>query len=657
MPRVRFRLASLPSVTAAYIALSLVMTWPLARGLARDLPADLGDPLLNCYILDWTSNRLARLVRGDWRALQGFWSPGLFHPEPLTLAYSDHLIAQAIQILPVYTLMDNLILAYNVLFLSTFVFAGLGTFLLVRELTGSVRAAFLAGLVYAFAPYRFAQLPHLQILSSHWTPFALAALRRFFDTRRKTALVAAGAALVAQNLSSGYLMLMLAPIAVAYSLYEVSARGLLRDRPTWTALGTTFAAVALATAPFVWPYLEARAAGVPPRSLEEVRFYSADLLSYLTASPSLRLWGPVMQGFPKPEGELFPGATPLVFAAVALGAGLSAGWRRAQKLPRPGRLCRILAGISLVVTVLYAIAFGAALWTDRLDFGIVTIRVRGKWRLLLTTVAAATTLLALSRRVRALLAGELQRGTLFFAAGLAVAATLSFGPALLVGGEVRLDPAPYRWLYDYLPGFDGLRVPARFGMAVALALAVLTGLGAAAIEQRRRRAARVLVLVGGVTFLAEATAIPIPLNVTVEVDGYATPPRVAPAREAPPVHRFLRTLPAEAVVAEFPFGIDAYELRYLYWATVHGRRLVNGYSGYFPPSYHRRRSLFRAAMDHGDEAWRELLAAGTTHLVVHEGAYRDDHGRRLVAWLEARGARELARFGQDRVFELPPGLP
>ena len=46
-----------------------------------------------------------------------------------------------------WALTGNPILCYNLLFLSTFVLSGLGTYLFVRELTGNPRAAFVAGLL------------------------------------------------------------------------------------------------------------------------------------------------------------------------------------------------------------------------------------------------------------------------------------------------------------------------------------------------------------------------------------------------------------------------------------------------------------------------------------------------------------------------------
>ena len=164
-----------------------MLTWPLARGLARDLPGDFGDPLLNCWILAWDASHLLRALGGHLGALAGYWNANIFYPHPLALAYSDHLTMQAIQILPVYALTHNPVLCYNLLFLSTFVLSGLGMFLFVRELTGQPRRRVLAGLAFAFAPYRIGSIPHLQVLSSAWMPFALFGFRRFFDTRTHAA--------------------------------------------------------------------------------------------------------------------------------------------------------------------------------------------------------------------------------------------------------------------------------------------------------------------------------------------------------------------------------------------------------------------------------------------------------------------------------------
>jgi hypothetical protein len=55
-----------------------------------------------------------------------------------------------------------------------------------------------------------------------------------------------------------------------------------------------------------------------------------------------------------------------------------------------------------------------------------------------------------------------------------------------------------------------------------------------------------------------------------------------------------------------------------------------------------------------DTAWRVLAPSGATHAIVHEGIYLVGNGARVSNWLRAHGAREVAAFGEDVLFELPP---
>src|SRR6266550_3411529 len=162
-----------------YTLAALILTWPLARGLTRDVAWDLGDSVLNMWIL------------------------------------------------------------------STFVLSGLGMFLFARELTGSIAAAFIGGLLFAFAPYRIPQSSHLQVLSSQWMPFALYGFRRYFDGGRIRALAGATAAAIVQGLSCGYYLLYFSPFAALYVLYEMWRVGRLTDRRTWLALSIAAIAAAI----------------------------------------------------------------------------------------------------------------------------------------------------------------------------------------------------------------------------------------------------------------------------------------------------------------------------------------------------------------------------------------------------------------------------
>ena len=200
-----------------YFLLTIAMTWPLVGGLERDVPGDLGDSLLNLWILGWGAEHVPQVLTGRM-PLADFWNANIFHPEPLALSFSEHLFGQVLQILPVYWATGNLILAYNLLFLTSFALSGWGMYLLARDLLsegpGFSPAAFIAGLIYAFIPLRIAQVAHIQSLSSQWMPFALLGFRRFIRTaqlndgasawRSWMALVGGSAALLMQNWSCGY---------------------------------------------------------------------------------------------------------------------------------------------------------------------------------------------------------------------------------------------------------------------------------------------------------------------------------------------------------------------------------------------------------------------------------------------------------------------
>ena len=78
--------------TSSYLLITLAMTWPLLPGLARDVPGDLGDSLLNMWILGWGAENVPRVLTGRM-SLTDFWNANIFHPEPLTLYYRSFVEA------------------------------------------------------------------------------------------------------------------------------------------------------------------------------------------------------------------------------------------------------------------------------------------------------------------------------------------------------------------------------------------------------------------------------------------------------------------------------------------------------------------------------------------------------------------------------------
>ena len=629
------RLRDVFGAALLFAALTLVLTWPLARGLARDLPGDFGDPLFVTWVLAWDAAHLGR----------GLWNANIFYPHPLTLAYSEHFLPQAIEILPVYALTRNPILCYNLVFLSTFVLSGTAMFVLVRELTNSRSAGIVAGLAFMCAPYRLANLPHLQVLSTGWMPLVIYGLRRYFagrpERRGILPLAGAGAAWVIQNLSCGYYLFFFSPIVIAYVVWEISRRKLWTDaRALWppAALGGAVAAV---TAPFLMPYLQLRHLGGAPRSLAETIRFSADTHAYFTAAPELWIAGSLMQAWPQPEGVLFPGftITALALAAAVLrirrGTGEPAGLRPWE------RIGAWTFGGSCLVTA--ALAGG---WSLRLPGVKVTSLARAG----LTTAAIGGALL-LSRRVRSRAGHWLATPAGFFAAATLFAIVMSFGPQVHARGRVVAGTNLYALCYNYVPGFDGLRVPARFAMVAAFGLAVLAGYGAARAAPLDRR--RPIAWMAAALIALEGCAMPLTLNYS-SPDYRPALPQQLDTEASRLLYDAVARLPQSAAIVELPLGEPAFDIRYMYYSTRHWRPLVNGYSGGQPPEYQWLAASLQDVETRPDNAWRALRESAATHAIVHEAFYAARRGAAISEWLRGNGAREIESIGKDRIFELEP---
>jgi hypothetical protein len=180
---------------------------------------------------------------------------------------------------------------------------------------------------------------------------------------------------------------------------------------------------------------------------------------------------------------------------------------------------------------------------------------------------------------------------------------------------------------------------------------VLGGIGAAWLARWRLA----LIPVGLAVALVTRTGWqpPFPLDgALTSTTLAATPAYLRPSASLPRIYQFVATTPRDAVIAELPFGDLGYEIRYTYFTAAHRRRLLNGYSGVLPPSYEARRAVLAAPLGNPEAAWTALAPA--THVLVHAGAWRDDTGAGVRAWLDGRGARVVASADGAWLYELPP---
>ena len=66
------------------------------------------------------------------------------------------------------------------------------------------------------------------------------------------------------------------------------------------------------------------------------------------------------------------------------------------------------------------------------------------------------------------------------------------------------------------------------------------------------------------------------------------------------------------VLIEFPFGVPAWDIQYMLGQRVHGKPLINGYSGHVPAS-HKRLGYLHTPLTFPETEWDTLLSSGATH--------------------------------------------
>lgn len=297
------------AAVAVFAALVAAMTWPQVLHLASHAPQH-QDIYFNMWRLRWFAHALAT-------SPSGLFDANIFHPEPRALALSDAMIVEGVAAAPLLWAGLNPVLVHNILLLGAIALSGAAMYALVRYLTGSRGAGLLAGIVFAFAPYRVEHIMHMELQWTMWMPLAFLALHRTLDTGRLKYGVATGACIALQMLSSIYYGIFLATLIALASLLLLP-----RDRhvPFVTAARALAAGAVLAvaiSALYALPYLRAQDT-VGDRAIEEVASFSATPASYLVATPGNWLYGRVTGARGRAERRLFPGAMAVVLAIAGL---------------------------------------------------------------------------------------------------------------------------------------------------------------------------------------------------------------------------------------------------------------------------------------------------------------------------------------------------
>ncbi|MFC2158332.1 discoidin domain-containing protein [Acidobacteriota bacterium] len=602
---------------------SIGMTYPLVIHMNDQVPSDLGDPLYSIWVMSWNKHA----VQTDGLAIG---NTNIFYPYQNTLYFADPLILLSAMNVIFLLMGANPVLSYNLLFLLSFFFTGLSMFMLVKYLSGSKMGGILAGIIYAFFPYRIAHISHIELLYFMWFPLILLNLHKYYERPRFKYMGFAGIFIILQALSCAYYAVYTALFAGGFILIFTYRCRLFRQWRFWMTLLVVASICFLIILPFYYPFVDTHQAMSFSRGMTEVKHYSAQPRDFLSVPSWNRVWSLVLRSHLDPEFLLFPG-----FSVLFLSLFWWFRFRSRNKREKKKRHSLFWWWDRINLLVLMGSIFLVWLFKGSLFlFGVRLIRIDNLRNPLI--ILALSLILRVFMDIRQ--KGPITRYVLFlfkaetstpstdflqkfYLITAITAAILCMGPFITVGGN-ELFAGPYYVLFNWIPGFQGLRVPARFIILVMTALCVLSGWGVVKLKEAFGISWKKFIfpLILGILILLEYISIPIPMK------------EVKVGEKIPPIYSAVRDLPPDSALVEFPLPriheIPLYNARYMYYSIYHWKLMLNGYSGYTPPGY----SILVESLENATvrQMMTILHRLDVKYILVHTEGYREQKGRNLV---------------------------
>jgi len=629
-----------------FCGLAIVMTYPLVLKMNNSLLWWGGDQLFTTWTVEWVQHKI---ITG----LHNFWNANIFYPYSNTLAYSDHMIGVALLSFPVAVIFKNPILTHNFAFLLSFILSGFGMYLLVLYLTKNKYAGILSGIIFAFSHFRFAQIAHLQILTMEWMPFIFLYLHKFFDTHKWKNLFLFIFFFILQSWSSCYYSLFL-PIFVAFfcCFYLI-----LQGKNYKILLKLCLAAVVIAVFifPVAYPYMLLQKGTGVCMNVSQNETFSADILSYIRPYKHSFIYGKIslgIQGVLENRGKageitLFPGIIAFLLAIAVFKKN------KYQQIKVPYKkwipfVFNSLMFFSLVISV-YIIIWKKVSLLDAYTGGY-SLRKPIIFILLLVIIRLAIDKQWLIKW-KSFFTSMSETQKVYFFFGI-LGFLLSLGPSIfLAGRKIWAWWTPYAFLYEYFPGYSGIRMPGRFGLFVLLAISVLAGYGANKIQNlklKSRRSVNYFYLVLCFIVLVENFCGPLKLH------------KIPLGKEIPQVYSWFAKEKGDCPIIELPMSIGPrqYDTKYEYYSVYHWKKLVNGYSGFSPVGYESMK--VRMVKFPSETTINEIKSLKVKYIVIHKKDFLDSYYSEQINWNAIDERLQLYKdiivpvkdFGSDIVYEV-----
>jgi hypothetical protein len=308
-------------VAAGAVGLAGVLTYPFILELATAGRIDNSDGQFSIWNVAWVARALVRDPLHVFDA-------NIFYPHRGTLAYSESNLGAGALAIPAWWMSRNPYLAHNTAVILGLALTALGTYYLVRHLTGDRFAAAVSAICFTFCPYIFARTSHIQLMMTAGIPFAMLAFERVADRPTPGRAAVLGLVMAVGAAFCGYYAIFVGlMIALAVLLVAAMARRW-TDRAYWTAVVVAALVGIVAVAPIFAPYVLLRRSTGFGRALEEAARYSANWRAYLASNESGSIWMLAylfdpMTHAPLFSETLFPGFVALVSGVAGAVVALS----------------------------------------------------------------------------------------------------------------------------------------------------------------------------------------------------------------------------------------------------------------------------------------------------------------------------------------------
>ena len=578
-------------VVAFFTSLTLVMTYPLARHFATSVPGPPWDNFVWLYDLWWFKHSLVDLHQ--WPV----FNSEIFYPFGYALSLSETMLANKALIFPILML-GNEVLAFNSLLFLSFVLSGLGMYLLVTYLTGSKWAGVIAGVIFAYCPYRMHAMAAgwLPLISTQWIPLLFLSLERMLRERRARFAIGSGVLLALNVLSSWYYAYVVGLFAALYLLVRLWPwRKSLMDAVVWRNVLLMGTVSILLVAPVVLPVIRGGGATMS-WSLREVEKWAASLEDFFLPNVYHPIWGRAVLSSRRHvpsypwyvPGFVYLGWVALVLAFIGLRS-----WDRSRPAMR------------------------ALLWIAGLSF----------------VVALGTTLHWGGERVYIPVPGWVEG--LFSRAMYVLTGRLALNPAeyhALRATNAIMVPLPALLAYLFVPFAGGMRTLYRFGLVTVFGVAVLAGMGVARLEAPKEEQGPDVAGSAGEVFARgkgrsrgrDRQWVPFPvlgclLVALVLFDFASFPlPYGLSKTAAQPLDEWMAGLQGGAVI-QFPL-IRGLNGPMIYRSVYHRQPMAYGHGTFYPEEFLAVKDAELANFP-SDETLGLLRTWGVRWVLVGEGAY------------------------------------